>query len=218
MKGFGCDDTTLIRVLTTKDPLQIQAIQAAFHRAFGRDLVKDVKGETSGWMGKTAVQLARGPLGSDVALLYDAMAGMGTNEVVLNDILLGRSNADLQAIKSLYQRTYGKSLEDAVKGELSMKTERHFLIVLGANRAEDSAPVDPRQVDDDVTQLYNATEGKVGTDEIKVCSILSTRNDNQIRAIAHTYQQKFNRSLETVINKVWIILIAISISTYADKR
>ena len=85
---------------------------------------------------------------------------------------------------------------------MSMKTERHFLIVLGANRAEDSAPVIPGQVDADVQDLYRATEGKVGTDELMVCSILSTRSDNQIRAIAHTYEQKYRRKLHDVIRKV----------------
>lgn len=51
-------------------------------------------------------------------------------------------------------------------------------------------------------ELYRATEGKVGTDEMMVCSILSTRNDNQIRAINHAYEQKFRRRLEDVIKKV----------------
>lgn len=202
MKGFGCDQRVLIEVLATKDPLQIEAIRATFDRTFGRDLAKDVKSETSGKLEDVVLPMARGPLLADVHLLYDAMRGPGTKEVYLNDVLLGRSNADMQAIKSAYQRTFRKSLEDAVKGELSMKTERHFLIVLGAHRAEDSAPVNPQQVEDDVMQLYNATEGKVGTDEIMVCSILSTRNDNQIRAIAHTYKHKFNRDLEKVIKKV----------------
>lgn len=130
------------------------------------------------------------------------MAGIGTKEAVLNDVLLGRSNADMNAIKSEYHRVFRRRLEDDVKGDLSMKTERHFMIVLGATRAEDSAPVVKMEIDRDVNDLYNATEGKVGTDEMKVCSILSTRNDNQIRAIAYEYQQKYARSLEDVIRRV----------------
>jgi annexin A7/11 len=148
----------------------------------------------------------RGPLQSDIHELYDAMSGPGTKERVLNDVLLGRSNADIRAIKSAYHTTFRRRLEDDVKGDLSLKTERHFLIVLGASRAEDSAPVVPQQIDADVQELYRATEGKVGTDEIMVCSILSTRNDNQIRAIAYAYEQKFRRKLEDVIKKVCLEL------------
>lgn len=202
MKGFGTDEKVLINILSRKDPLQIEVLRTAFERQFHRNLIEDIKKETRSWFEYGLVQLARGPLMADVHNLYDAMSGPGTKEVVLNDILLSRSNADMQAIKSAYQRTFRRSLESDVKGELSFKTERMFLIVLAANRAEDSAPVIPQQVEQDVMSIYKATEGKVGTDEILVCSILANRNDNQIRAIAHTYKQKFNRSLESVIDSV----------------
>ncbi|CAM1506796.1 Fc.00g064370.m01.CDS01 [Cosmosporella sp. VM-42] len=199
MKGFGTDEKALIRALADKDPLQVENIRAAFERTFSRKLVNDIKSETSSWLEAGLVQMARGPLLADVHNLQEAMSGPGTKELVLNDILLGRSNADIRAIKSAYQRTFRDRLEDVVRGDLSMKTERHFMIVLAAGRAEDSAPVIPQQVDDDVMQIYKATEGKMGTDEILVCSIMSQRNDNQIRAIAHTYKQKFNKDLEKVI-------------------
>lgn len=201
MKGFGTDEKTLIRVLSSKDPIQIEAIKAAYFRNFSRTLEKDIISETRGWFETGLVAVVRGPLLHDVHLLHSAMDGPGTKEKVLNDVLLSRSNADMNAIKSMYQQTFRRSLESDVKGDLSMKTERHFMIVLGANRAEDSAPVIPQAIDQDVMELYRATEGKVGTDEMMVCSILSTRNDNQIRAINHAYEQKFRRRLEDVIRK-----------------
>ena len=202
MKGFGTNEKALIQVLSNKDPLQIDVIRDTFRRNLKRNLIADLESETSGYFEKGLVQLARGPLMSDVHNLFDSMSGPGTKELVLNDVLLSRSNADIRAIKDAYQRTYHRSLEDTVKGDLSFKTERHFLMVLAANRAEDSAPVVQQQVDNDVMELYRATEGKMGTDEVLVCSILSSRNDNQIRAIAHAYKHKFNRDLEAVIKSV----------------
>lgn len=199
MKGFGTDEKALIRVLSDKDPLQVAEIRQSFQSDLGRDLIKDIRSETSGYFEKGLVQLVRGPLMSDVYLLYDSMDGPGTKELVLNDVLLGRSNADLQAIKHAYRSTFSRKLEDAVKGDLSMKTERHFLMVLAANRAEDGAPVISQQVDDDVNRLYQATEGKMGTDEMTVCSILSQRNDNQIRAISHAYVKRYGKDLSKVI-------------------
>ncbi|GAP86030.1 putative annexin A7 [Rosellinia necatrix] len=201
MKGMGTDEKALIRVLANKDPHQVEAIKAAYSRLFSRSLEKDIKSETSGYLELGLVGIISGPLLHDVQLLHSAMDGLGTKEKVLNDVLLGRSNADMRAIKSMYQRAFNRSLESAVKGDLSMKTERHFMIVLGACRAEDSAPVIPQAIDQDVMEIYRATEGKTGTDEMLVCSILSTRNDNQIRAISHTYEQKFRRRLEEVIKK-----------------
>ncbi|ROT41310.1 Annexin [Sodiomyces alkalinus F11] len=199
MKGFGTDEKNLIRCLATRDPLQIMEINASFERQFRRNLEADIKSETSGWFREGLVSIVRGPLWSDVQNLRAALDGPGTKELVLNDILLGRSNADLRAIKDAYSTAFRRSLEEDVRGDLSMKTKRHFDMVLSATRAEDAAPVDPAQVENDVMDLYRATEGKLGTDEMIVCSILTSRNDNQIRAIAHAYGRKFMKSLEQVI-------------------
>ncbi|KAI0193168.1 hypothetical protein F4808DRAFT_442362 [Astrocystis sublimbata] len=201
MKGMGTNEKALIQTLANKDPLHIEAIKAAYSRMHNRNLEKDIKSETSRYFELGLVSIVQGPLLHDVTLLHTAMDGPGTKETVLNDVLLGRSNADINAIKHMYQRTYNRPLESVVKGDLSMKTERHFMIVLGACRAEDSAPVNPQAVDQDVMDLYRATEGKMGTDEMLVCSILSTRNDNQIRAINQAYEQKFRRKFENVIKK-----------------
>ncbi|RDL42172.1 uncharacterized protein BP5553_02151 [Venustampulla echinocandica] len=201
MKGFGTDEKALIRVLASKDPLQANVLRQTFNYRFSRDLIKDIKSETSDWFEEGLCALARGPLQQDVYLLHEAMSGPGTNEMLLNDVLLGRSNADIRAIKEAYSKTYRSNLESDVRGDLSMKTERHFMMVLAANRNEESAPVIPQQIDADVMELYKATEGKTGTDELLVCNILTQRSDAQIRAIAHTYQEKFRRDLETVIKK-----------------
>lgn len=202
MKGFGTDEKLLIRTLATKDPLQIQVIRDTYNQRFRKHLLTDVQGEVSGWFEEGLCAIIRGPLMQDVILLHNAMNGPGTKEKVLNDVLLGRSNADMRAIKDLYKKTFHTSLESDIKADLSMKTERHFLMVLSANRNEESAPVVPTQIDQDVMELYKATEGRSGTDELLVCNILSQRSDAQIRAIALTYQQKFTRDFDTVIKKV----------------
>jgi annexin A7/11 len=206
MKGFGTDEKTLISILASRDPLQVVAIREAFNRIHHRSLEDDIKGETSGYFERGLVTLLRGPLVGDVKLLHEALHGPGTKEKVLNDVLLGRSNADLRAIRGEYHRTFHQDLAQAVGNDLSFKTKRHFEIVLQANRAEDAVSVNKPEVDRDVADLYNATEGKVGTDEIKVCSILSLRNDNQIRAIAHEYRQRYARSLEDVIKSVSLLM------------
>ena len=168
MKGFGTDEKALIRTLATKDPLQVNVIRDTYNQRFRKHLLTDVQGEVSGWFEEGLCAIIRGPLMQDVVLLHNAMDGPGTKEKVLNDVLLGRSNADMRAIKDLYKRTFHTSLESDVKGDLSMKTERHFLMVLAANRNEDSAPVVPSQIDQDVMELYKATEGRTGTDELLV--------------------------------------------------
>ena len=199
MKGFGTDETALIRTLAQYPGPLIPHLKTTFQQRHNRSLVTDVEKETSGRFEQTLVSILRGPLDHDVNTVYKALKGMGTNEEMLNDVLIGRSNADIRAIKDAYKRTYNRNLDADVASDLSAKTERLFSMIVAANRQEDSAPVIPQNVDQDVSEIHRATEAKVGTDQLVVCSILSSRSDGQIRAIAHAYEAKFRIPLEKVI-------------------
>lgn len=199
MKGFGTDEQVLIRILTKPDPLQMGLLRNTYNQRHRRDLEKDIKSETSKYFQETLVGLVQGPLMHDVHTLNGAIKGLGTKESMLNDVLLNRSNADLRAIKQAYHQTFRKTLESDVKGDLSAKTETLFDMVMSATRSEESAPVNPQELEHDCSELHRAMDGRVGTDQIAVCSILAKRSDGQLRAIAHHWQQKYHSSLEKVI-------------------
>ena len=199
MKGFGTDEATLIRILCHYPAEQIPHLKATYQQRHHRSLETDVASETSSYFELALLSILRGPLQQDVFLLNKALKGIGTNESLLNDVVIGRSNADLRAIKQAYQATYRRSLESDVSSDLSAKTERLFSMILAATRQEDSEPLIPQAIEGDVSELHRATEGKMGTDQLTVCSILSNRSDSHIRAIAHAYEARYRASLEKVI-------------------
>ena len=199
MKGFGTDEAALTRVLAKLSPLEVPAIKETFRQRHGRDLENDVRKEVSGYFELCLLSILRGPLQKDVWCLDKALKGAGTNEDLLNEILLGRSNADIQAIKQAYHHTYHRNLEHDVRDDLSAKTERLFSMVLSATRQEESAPVIPQSVDADVSEIHRCTEARLGAEQLTVCSLLSKRSDNHIRAIAHAYEHKYRRPLEKVL-------------------
>lgn len=200
MKGFGTDEKLLCQVLGhIPDPVIMKNVRQTYTQRFRKDLLAAVASETSGYFGETCEAVVRGPLEQDVHNLYDALKGAGTKESVMNDVLLGRSNADMRAIKNEYHRVHHRSLEQDVKGDLSAKTETLFVMVLAANRAEDSAPVIPQSIEHDITQLHQATAGQMGTDQITVCQMFASRSDGQLRAISHAFQQKYHKPLMKTI-------------------
>lgn len=201
MKGFGTNEQALIKVLANLDPLQVNSVKAAFQARHHRDLMKDIHSETSGYFREGLEAIVRGPLDQDCHVLHESIKGAGTKESAMNDALLGRSNADMNAIKARYQQIYRRSLESDVKGDLSMKTERLFDMVISARRAEESTPVVPQQVDADVDELYRSTEGRTGADQVAVCQIFAHRSNGQLRAISQAYQHKYHRALSEVIRK-----------------
>lgn len=194
MKGFGTDEKALIRILSKPDPLQMALLRETFSLRLSRDLESDINSETSGDFRATLRALIAGPLMQDVYNVREAVAGMGTNENVLNDILLNRSNADINAIKKAYQKAFSRSLETDVESDLRGKTDRLFKMVLSARRAEESAPILPEELETDVSELHRATESNT-SDLATVCATLSARSNGQIRAIAHRFQQKYQITL-----------------------
>ena len=199
MKGMGTNEAALIQHLSHLPALEVPVLKQQYHQRHKRSLEKDVEKETSGYLEMCLLSILRGPLQQDVWCLNKALKGAGTKEDLLNDVLVGRSNADMHAIKQAYQQTHGRSLDSDVDSDLSLKTARLFRMILAGTRMEDTAPIIPQQVDADVTALQQATEAKMGTDELTVCSLLSSRSDGQIRAISQAYQQKYRIGLEKVL-------------------
>lgn len=201
MKGFGTDEATLIRILSKPDPLQMALLRDTFDRRHKRSLEKDIASETSGYFEEGLLALVRGPLHQDAATVQKAIKGLGTKESMLNDVLVGRTNADMRAIKAAYQSAYKHPMESDVKGDLSLKTEQLFSMLMAANRAEESAPAIPQQIEHDVAELHRATEARTGTDQLAVCNILTRASDGQLRAIAHAYSQRYKHTLEQCIER-----------------
>lgn len=199
MKGFGTDDAVLINILSKPDPLQIELLKDTYTKRIRRNLEKDVTSETSGHYRQGLLALLQGPLMHDVMCVNAAVKGLGTKEAVLDDVLLCRSNADMFAIKQAYVEKYDKSMESDVEGDLSLLTKELFKMVMAGRRAEESAPVIPQAIDADVQELRTATEGKV--DQMKVCSILSSRSSGQLRAIGEGFNKRTHTKFEEVITR-----------------
>lgn len=196
MKGFGTDEKTLIQVLAKLDPLQSAAVRSTYSSHIKRDLYKDVKSETGSYLRQGLLAIIDGPLMHDVTLVREAVDGIGTKEWVLNDVLLGRSNADLNAIKTAYERTYRRSLQKDVEGDLSFKTATLFANVLRANRHEESTPINPQLMQDKAKAIHNATAARMVNNVDEVCGIFARSSDNEIRAINHAFMDRYHTTLE----------------------
>jgi annexin A7/11 len=108
----------------------MEQLRKTFESTVGKSLVSVIEKETGGWFEYGLRGLVLGPMGFDVWLVHRACAGLGTHEDLLTEVLAGRSNEELEALKAAYHRTYHKDLVHVVRGELSQKTERMFNMIL----------------------------------------------------------------------------------------
>lgn len=104
MKGFGTDEDTLIQVLCHRSNAQIQQIKLDFKTSFGKDLVEDIKSETSGRFEQALLAILTPRVEYYVQELQRAIAGVGTDEDALVEILCSLNNYEIQLIKSEYHR------------------------------------------------------------------------------------------------------------------
>lgn len=172
-------------------------VTSVYKQFYGKDLVEVLRKETSGNFGKTLHYLILPPLMLDVELIRNAVVGAGTNERCLVHVLMGRSNADMAALKNAYYMTYHKSLEQDVKEDVSGYLEKLFVVSIQGTR--DEVGHYQYNVDADVHSLYKAGEGRLGTDESHFIHVLCNRPDAHLRSVFIEYQRRYHKKFTKVI-------------------
>ncbi|KAJ5267520.1 hypothetical protein N7478_010328 [Penicillium angulare] len=193
MKGFGTDEAAMIGVLARLDPLQVAAVRASYSQHIGRDLYKDVKSEAGGYLRQGLLAVIEGPLGHDVECAHESVDGMGTKEWMMNEALLGRSNADMNAIRIAYEHKYHRKLHMDIADDLSFKTSSLFKHIISARRTEESVPPNPEEMKMWATIVYEKR------DMDRVCEIFGRASNAQLRALDHECHAKWRTSLLGVI-------------------
>ena len=138
------------------------------------------------------------PVEFDVAELYEAFKGSGTDEDIVTEILGSRNNKRLEGIKELYFKKYEEKLEDRVKSECSGDYEKLIISILQCSRDE-SRTVNDSEVQRDVKALYDAGEGKWGTDEETFNRIFSLRSSAHLAAVNSTYFNTHGKNLLDIV-------------------
>ncbi|XP_033629438.1 double zinc ribbon and ankyrin repeat-containing protein 1-like isoform X1 [Asterias rubens] len=200
MKGLGTDEKAIIEVVTQRANQQRQKISKQFKQMFGKDLMKEFKGELGGKLLDVVSGLMMTPAKYDAYQLHKAIKGLGTDEAVLIEILCTRSNASIDAIKDAYETAYNKDLEEDVADDTSGCFQRMLVSVLQGARPEGDE-VDPDKAAADAMALYKAGEDKWGTDESRFNAILISRSYAQLRATFEEYGKISKNDIEQAIKK-----------------
>ncbi|KAL1423639.1 hypothetical protein MTO96_021014 [Rhipicephalus appendiculatus] len=171
-----------------------QEIARFYKQSFGRDIVVDVKSALRTNFEDIIVGLLY-PLHEYLAReLRKAIAGLGTDEDCLIEILCTHSNEDIRLIKDHYQRIFKKDLEKDVIGDTSGDFRRLLVSMCNAQR-EENIPLDPARARNDASELHQAGVLRWGTDVSAFNRIIATQSYEQLRLVFREYNALANHTV-----------------------
>ena len=198
-QGAGTDEDAIVRVIANTTNQERALIRRLYMQRYNEDLVKRLQSELSGDFKDSAVGSFMTPTEYDAYCLHGAMKGLGTKEGVLSEIIGSRTPQELQAIKQVYAANYGETLDNAVAGDTSGDYRQLLLALLQCQRSQ-SPQANPTLCAQDAAALYQAGEGKWGTDEATFTRIFATRSPAELALINQYYKQHAGKGLLGAIN------------------
>uniref|UniRef100_A0A8C1T623 Annexin n=1 Tax=Cyprinus carpio TaxID=7962 RepID=A0A8C1T623_CYPCA len=166
MKGIGTDEDAILMLLAARSNAQRQEIKAAYKKAFGKDLVKDLRSELGGKLEDLIVALMYPSILYDAHELHKAIKGVGTEDEVLIEILASRTCDEIKDIAKAYKKG---NIHHAGTGYVANLRSVCSLIVF--------------------QELFAAGEEKFGTDEDKFINILGNRSAEHLRRVFDAYKK-----------------------------
>ena len=198
--GFGTDNRSIINIIINRNRAQRQEIRRTYKACFGKDLIKRLKEDTSGNFKQIISAMFMSPAEYDAYCLYKAMKGLGTDEGVLIEIIGTRNNQQLREIQDIFEKEYKSSLEKWIKGDTSGNFKLLLIALLQCNRSNNTNP-DVNVCQADAQALYNAGEGRWGTDEATFIRIFANRSAAEMACINQCYIKLRGKGLLKAIDK-----------------
>uniref|UniRef100_A0A8V0YPV9 Annexin n=1 Tax=Gallus gallus TaxID=9031 RepID=A0A8V0YPV9_CHICK len=198
MKGFGSDKDAILDLITSRSNKQRVEICQAYKSQYGKDLIADLKYELTGKFERLIVSLMRPPAYSDAKEIKDAIAGIGTDEKCLIEILASRTNQEIHDLVAAYKDAYERDLEADVVGDTSGHFKKMLVVLLQGAREEDDV-VSEDLVEQDAKDLLEAGELKWGTDEAQFIYILGRRSKQHLRMVFDEYLKISGKPIERSI-------------------
>lgn len=199
MKGFGTDEKKIIGIVAHRSSAQLMAVEKKFQTMYGDDLKKWLEKELSGKLEQVVLGRFYGPRGYQAYCLRMAMKGMGTDERALVDVICTKNKYEMDMVKRAYAALFQRDLIKDLQSETNGDFKRILVSLAGAGR--DNKPVDLDLAKSDAKALYEAGEGKWGTDEGTFNQIFATRSFPQLRATFEAYKKQRGQNMAAVIEK-----------------
>jgi len=154
MKGWGTDEDDIINCLSNRTKAQRNAISKKFTEKHEKDLLDELEDETRGRFESILQHLMWKRSVLDAQALRGALAGVGTDEAVLIEILCTQDSRELLDIKKDYATLFeGRDLDEDVESDTVGAFKTFLQAILQCNRPPDTGTVIANKAEDDAQAL-----------------------------------------------------------------
>ena len=198
MEGFGTDEESLIKTVTSYNTKGRLKIKKAYKEKFQKELIEDLKSELSGKFEDVMVGLFKDPIEYDAECLNKAMKGAGTDENALIEIISSRPSWLIQKIKDKYKELYDKELIGDVKSDTSGDFQKLLIGLLECQRS-DNQNIDKENCENIAKELNEDKEGKwsIENDQDVFYKYIMLSSPHELSAVAREY---YKLSGETILD------------------
>ncbi|KAI9922040.1 hypothetical protein PsorP6_000262 [Peronosclerospora sorghi] len=203
--GLGVDEKVLVNVMSSLSASDRSLLIYRYKDLYREELKDTLRRETVGHF-RFLLLLLTMPLPEVEALVLNmATSGCGTKERLLYPILLGRTNEELSMLKSTYYSIFNKDLTWLMRSELSGDYREIILLSLEVNKfSRLQVPYDTKihtydKAKVDAVKLYDAGEGRWGTDETSFVRILFSSPREHLVVVNDIYKLKYVSDLEQAV-------------------
>ena len=201
MKGAGTNEDTLIEIISSRSPQQMNAIKACYQKKYSRDLEADVKKETSGTLQKILITLLQGrrsvntnPNQAQCAQIAQEIfkAGeskIGTDESVFNKYFGSLSPYELACVAQNYHKITGHTILDAIDKEMHGDSKKAYRTIVYAT-------LSPSEYF--ATRVNEAIKG-FGTNDQLLMRVLISRDEIDMPQIKQYYKQLYGKDMVAAI-------------------
>jgi len=203
MKGLGTNEDTLIEILATRSNNTINAIKARYPQMYGKELVRVVESDTSGFFRQILLELLKAERPNNpnpdqkqcedcAKMLYDAES-LKKEALQRTYILMftQKSREEFALISKIYYQWYSKTFLDAIESNFSGDVRKVL-------KAITYALLSPSEYF--AYRINKAIKG-FGTNDTILIRVLVSRDEIDINRIKRYYKQLYKKELYDAVSE-----------------
>ncbi|GBG81599.1 hypothetical protein CBR_g32591 [Chara braunii] len=192
---------SLVRVFSKRSADQRAVIVRRYNSLHDKYLAVEIKEKVEpGPLQNCLLTLLRPSAINDAVWLHAAIAGLGTDEGVLIEILCMRTPQELVDIQAEYKSMFKRELMNDVMGEFNALSQLRELLIGLLGMPRKTTPADPEAAHQLAEKLHKAGKGLFANTK-KFVTVFTHESHDMLKAAFQKFKELYGLSMESFLDR-----------------